>query len=66
MRQTVQDAIKQTKIPYTLEEINDIANLSKHNPISLPHLVINGQLAFSQNPPRAKEIIAYLRVPSDF
>ena len=66
MHQAVQDAFKQLKLTHTLEEINDIADLSKHNPLSLPRLMINNQLAFSQNPPRAEEIIAYLRVPSDF
>ena len=66
MRQATQDAFKQLKFPHELEEINDTANLSKHNPLSLPRLMINGQLAFSQNPPRAEEIIAYIRVPSDF
>ena len=66
MRQAVQDAFMQLKLPHTLEEINDLADLSKHNPLSLPRLIINDQLAFSQNPPRSEEIIAYLRVPGDF
>lgn len=56
MRDLVFAAAERLGIAIHMEEIGDIEQLSKINPLNLPRLYIAGDLVASQNPPKAQMI----------
>lgn len=56
MRDMVVAEAERLGIAIHVEEIGDVEQLSKINPLSLPRLYIEGDLIASQNPPKAQII----------
>jgi len=56
MRDVVVAEAERLGIAIRVEEIGDVEQLSKINPLSLPRLYIAGDLVASQNPPKAQAI----------
>lgn len=60
MRDLVVAEANRLWIAIQVEEVGDTAQLSKINPLSLPHLYIGDELVASQNPPKAQVIVDVL------
>lgn len=56
MREMVVAEASRLGISVELEEIGDMASLSKINPLSLPRLYLGDDLVASQNPPKISEL----------
>lgn len=57
MLENTRQAITRLRGDFRIQEIQDTSQLSQHNPLDLPLLMLNGQVLASRNPPTAKEII---------
>jgi len=67
MRACVIEEAERLKVDIQLEEIDDAKVLSQFNPLSLPRLLVGGNLIASQNLPRAKKIRdALIRVSENY
>ena len=61
MRTVAIQEAKHLGISFSFEEVNDMEHLVKLNPLSLPRLYINETLVASRNPPKSREMAAYLQ-----
>jgi len=56
MREVVGTEATRLNLVVDLEEINDTPRLVEFNPLSLPQLHIDGELAAKGNPPKAADV----------
>jgi hypothetical protein len=56
MRSSVIEEAGRLKLAIQVEEAGDLETLAQFNPLSLPHLYIEGKLIASQNPPTRQEL----------
>ena len=60
MRAVAIQEAERLEIHFSFEEVNDMEHLVQLNPLSLPRLYINATLVASRNPPKSREMAAYL------